>query len=379
MTRKLFPLLAVMLLLTACKKDDTDFTAYTTDTGIVTTIYIHYDGTSATVTGDSQGVVSTSGADVTVNSQYADSLLLVLSGTTSDGSLLVNRTRKYGIQLNGVSITNADGPAINNQCKKSLFIHCAEGTTNTLADGTAYAEQSYDQKGTLFSEGQLYFLGAGTLTVNANCKNAIASDDYMVFCGDAAINTVTSETGSNGLKAKEGIWLNSGTLTVSVASAGGRGIKCDSVVVVTGGTTAITTSGDCIEETVDGVTDYSSAACIKCDYPFTMTGGTLTMTSTGDGGKGLNCDQDITVSGGTFRAVTTGENTYSKPKAVKSDTAITVSGGSFYAQVSKSWACDNGYEDDTITDNDELAAKRIEYTGTPSQAYISKKLVIINY
>ena len=115
--KKIFYLLAVACCMTACQNDDTDFSAYTENTTV--TIQITYSGTSATVTGDSKNYVTVSGADVTVNAgSSSDSLLLVLSGTTTDGSLLVYREKKYGILLNGVTINNVDGPAINNQCGK---------------------------------------------------------------------------------------------------------------------------------------------------------------------------------------------------------------------------------------------------------------------
>ena len=367
------------LLLAACESDDTDFSAYINGSGgssgsgtsSTSVIYIAYSGTSVTVTGDDNGYVTADGADVTVNTGTdTDSLLLVLSGSTSDGSLLVYRQKKYGLRLNGVSIANSDGPAINNQCSKSLFLEVADGTVNTLCDGTSYAEQSYDQKGALFSEGQIYFRGTGSLSVTGNCKHAIACDDYIVL--DEASITAASSTGS-GIKVNDGLRINGGTLDISVTGDGGRGIRCDSVVVITGGTTTISTSGDCkIEKTSDGVADTTSAACIKCDRAFTMTGGTLTMTSTGDGGKGVRCDEDITVSGGTFTARTTGSNDDAKPKAVKSDTGIIVSGGSFTATVKKSWACDNGTDSETPADH-------LTVQGTPASSSITKKSVIITY
>ena len=109
-----------------------------------------------------------------------------------------------------------------------------------------------------------------------------------------------------------------------------------------------------------------------------MTGGTLTVTSSGDGGKGINCASDIVFSGGTLTATTTGSNDEGKPKAIKSDTDIIVSGGSFTATVKKSWACDNGYEDDTLSDA-ELALKRITVQGSPTTSSIAKKSVTIIY
>ena len=97
--KKIFYLIAMACCMTACQNDDTDFSAYTENTGsTVSTIYITYNGTTATVTGDDKNYVTVSGADVTVNTGISgDSLLLVLSGTTTDGSLLVYREKKYGI------------------------------------------------------------------------------------------------------------------------------------------------------------------------------------------------------------------------------------------------------------------------------------------
>lgn len=366
--------LLTLAVASSCENDDTDFSAYTLTadsddddddtTTVADTIYITYTGSAATVSGDGGSVCSISNADVTVNdSASTTSLVLVLSGSTDDGSLLVYRSKKYTIMLNGVSITNADGPAINNQCGKSLYLVCADGTGNTLTDGTTYAEQSYDQKGTLFSEGQIYFSGAGTLTVNANCKNGIASDDYITISDDIAINVVTSTTGTNGIKANDGMYVNGGELNINVYSAGGRGIRCEARTEINGGTTTITTSGDCLIETTDGVADTTSAACIKCDSLFTMTAGVLALSSTGDGGKGLNCSDTVKISGGTFTAVTTGSKTNAKPKAVKGDLGIVISGGSFFACVNKSWACDNG------SDSDE-AEDRVTVEGTPASTVL---------
>jgi len=374
--RKLMIFLMAAALTVGCKNDDTDFSDYingTTPTTSIHVVNIVYNGTGVTVTGDTKGYVTTLGADVVVNTgNDTDSLLLVLSGSTTEGSLLVYREKTFGIQLNGVSIHHADGPAINNQCGKALYLHIADGTTNTLTDGTAYAEQSYDQKGALFSEGQMIFLGTGSLTVTGNCKHAIACDDYIIV--DENVTLHASSTTGNGIKVNDGLWINNGTIDISVSADAARGIRCDSVVVITGGTTTIATSGDCLYD--QDANEYSSAACIKCDYDFTMSGGTLTMTSSGDGGKGINSSAGVVFSGGTLSAITTGDNDEGKPKAVKADKGITVSGGSFYAKVNKSWACDSGYGDDNTSDDEKLA-NCVTVVGSPATKNITKKQVQI--
>lgn len=379
---------AIVALAVSCEKDDTDFSAYINQedtpggtspvtppsSSVSDTVYVAFSGTTATVSGDRSSVVTASGAHVVVNDALSpENLVLVLSGTTTNGSLLVYRSLDYQIVLNGVNITNLNGPAINNQCHKALYLTCADATTNTLTDGTDYSEQTFDQKGTIFSEGQIYFCGTGQLSVNGNSRNGIASDDYIIFQEDGpTVSVNVAATGTNGIKVNDGFTINGGILTIDVKAKGSKGINSDARTTINGGKTTITTSGDCLIETVDGVRDTSSCAGIKSDSLFTMTAGTLTITSTGDGGKGVNCSENVEVSGGTFVAKTTGDNEIGKPKAVKSLTAIVVSGGSFTASVEKSWACDNG------TDSEDPAA-RVTIKGTPKTKSVAKKKVMIAF
>ena len=367
----------------ACGSDDTDYDDYKTvvddddeennDTTVVErdslAVTIVWDGTTAALTGDVDSISFTKvGADVTITSTTDKFLELTLSGSTSDGSLLVYSQKKYGIILNGVNITNADGAAINNQCGKSLFVTLAEGTTNTLTDGDSYAEQTFDQKGTLFSEGQIYFKGTGSLTVKGNSKNGIASDDSVVMDG-GTITINVEDTGSNGIKVNDGFTINDGTLNISVAADGARGIKSDARTTIAGGNITIVTSGDC---DLSDEEDASSAAGIKCDSLFTMTAGSLTITSKGDGGKGINCADTIKFEGGTLVANTTGTNDEGKPKAVKGDKGIIVSGGSFTATCKKSWALDNGVDT-------EEPSERVTILGAPTTKTLEKRNVVIKY
>lgn len=441
----LFILCMVAAIVASCQKDEWDYNAdgYTissqesdSDSDIVSdinNISIAYSDAGVVVNGDESGIVSVSGSDVTITSLSYDSLVVEVSGTTSDGSLLIFRQdpRRFRLRLNGVSIINNDGPAINNQCKRKLYLEVVDGTVNTLVDGVTYTEQAYDQKGTLFSEGMIEFCGNGSLEVTGNNNNAIVSDDYITIPNGITITTHTPATGSNGIKAKTGLYVNGGTLSIDVSSAGGRGIRNNGATEINGGVINITNSGGCLKEIVDGVENVSSAAGIKCDstfimkggeltinctgdggkginiaqdieisdgiidiqtagdcyetllngvkdttsaacikggMKFLMTGGSVTLKSSGDGGKGVNCVQNVEVSGGTFNAATTGTNEVGKPKAVKSTTGIIVSGGSFIATTNKSWACDNGSDSST-------PANRLIIIGTPMVKSIAQRTV----
>lgn len=377
--KKTIALLSVALAMTACVNDDkydweSDF-ADKTDSDTIR-IAINYDGTCATVNGDDNQFVNINGSDVIVKSDTKKFLELTLSGSSEDGSLLIYSWKKLGIVLNGLRLKNVDGPAINNQCSKSFYVTTVAGTTNSLSDDASYATaptndagEIIDQKGTLFSEGQIYLRGTGILEIMANAKNGIASDDYIVL-ESGTVKITVSETGSNGIKANDGFTILDGTLNIDVKADGARGIRSESFTNIFGGVTSIETSGDCVIETLEDVADTTSCAGIKCDSLFTMTAGTLTITSSGDGGKGINCSDSILVKGGELKATTTGENEVGKPKAIKSDKAIVISGGSFYASCIKSWACDNGSDS-------EVPKERVTVVGTPKSETYNKRLVEI--
>ena len=387
----------ILVLVSSCEKDDSsfsdyDFSKYTLrsqqgdDDEIVTlpdTIFLDlaWNVEQVTVTGDAGDSVTITavGGNLTVSSTTQRYLQLTVSGTCDDGSLLVYSDRPWGLVLNGLELTNEDGPAINNQCGRALYVTVADDTENTLIDGYEYADApvnalgaAIDQKGALFSEGQIYFRGTGTLNVEGNYKNAIASDDFISIEEQGPTMNVSS-SGTNGIKVNDGMTILGGVLDIFVTSDGGRGIKNDARMTISGGEISITTTGDCsIEETLDGIADTTSCAGIKCDSLFTMTAGTLNITSTGDGGKGINGSQDIVFSGGQLIVRTMGSNEVAKPKGVKSDTGIIVSGGTFDVKVSKSWACDNGSDSDNI-------AGMLTIIGEPNIIEFEKKWVSLSY
>ena len=102
---------------------------------------------TATVNGSADGVTITiDGAHVTVNSTVKN-VAYILSGSTSNGSFKIYSEKKFQLTLNGVSITNPNGAAINNQGKRA-YVVVNDGTENMLADGTSYTMvENEDQKG----------------------------------------------------------------------------------------------------------------------------------------------------------------------------------------------------------------------------------------
>ncbi len=293
-------------------------------------VKIAFDGTSATVSGNVDGVtVTTNNADVIVKSTVKK-VHYTVSGTTSDGFLKIYSDYKFELELNGVNITNPDGAAINIQSGKRGFIVLTDGTTSTLTDGTKYSDATdgEDMKACFFSEGELLFSGSGTLNVYGNCKAGIRSDDYVMF--RPGNNVYVKTTAGNGVKANDAIYIKGGVINVETSAAASKGLSSDGLVQIDGGrTTVITTGTGALDD--DGA-DVSGCAGVKADSIFVMNAGSLLCKSTGAGGKGVSTDQDMTVNDGTIRIITTGKqytygNLDTSPKGLKSKGVMNIKGG----------------------------------------------------
>lgn len=329
--------------------DDNDYQENNTFTRTVT---FTFSDSSVSCSGDTDQVtIETDGAHVTVTSTKKN-LNYILTGSSSDGSLKIYSENKFKITLDGVLLTNPSGAAINNQCGKSLYIVLADGSDNTLSDGTSYnTVDGEDMKGTIFSEGQILFSGSGTLNVNANCKAGIVSDDYLLFRPGNVIN-VTSTAG-NGIKANDGITIRGGVLNIAVSADGAYGISSESLLSVSGGRTTIITSG--ASEIAEN--DTVSSVGIKADTTITVTAGIVRIKATGEGGKGINCSSDICFSGNELSVVTTGEKSYASPKGIKAKGQLTISGGNIYSYSANSSPLD-------ISGEVNVAEGYISYTDT---------------
>ncbi len=280
-------------------KDD-DNVANTT---FVRTVKVTFSGESATVTGATADfTVATDEAGVTITNNGSEAVIYELSGTSSDGYFKLYSTKKQEILLNGLTLTNKKGAAINNQSHKRTFV-VVKGT-NTLSDGASYTQtpSDEDEKAAFFSEGQLVFSGDGTLTVNATGKAGITSDDYVRFMAAPTVK-VTSSAG-HGVRGKESIIVSDGTLDVNVSGTGKKGFSSDTLVYIGGGVTTIKTTGSAGE--VDG--ELTGVAGIKADLRFEMVDGVLSVTSTGTGAKGISGDNVAYFKGGTVTVDVSGAN-----------------------------------------------------------------------
>lgn len=268
------------------------------------TIQIVFADGGAQVTGDINNTVTVEGNHVTVNNTTDEKVIYELKGTAQDGSVKLYSSKKQALVLDGLDLTSTRGAAINNQGKKKCFV-VVKGT-NTLKDAASYISTpaDEDEKASFFSEGQLIFSGDGTLTVTAQGKSGITSDDYVHFMESQVIN-VTSGSG-HGIRGKDAVIISDGTVSVSVSANMKKGITSDSLVCINGGSTVINVSGSAAYDSDDA--EYKGSAGIKADCLFEINAGSLTVTNTGSGGKGISGDMTGSFNGGYVKVVTKGSN-----------------------------------------------------------------------
>ena len=298
----------------AAKEGNTDVAANADDllanSTFSSTVTISF-GSSTNISNPLSGkgvTITESNGDVVINSTVAE-VEYSLSGTTTNGSVKIYSDKKFKLTLNGVNITNADGPAINIQSSKRAFVVLTDNTTNTLTDGTTYATSTEDMKGTLFSEGQLIFSGNGSLSLKGNNKHAICSDDYVRVISGAI--TVTGAA-SDGIHTNDAFIADGGTINITASN---DGIQCEEgYIVINNGTFTINVVDKGISASYDTDTTI--------DPYLTINGGTINITSSA--GEGIESKSVLTINDGTITVKT-------KDDGINAGTFIYINGGVTYA------------------------------------------------
>ena len=263
------------------------------------TTTVNIDMTSPTDPGVSGVSVTINGNDITVDHGSTEGICYVVTGTTSDGSLTINGSTNFELNLNNANITNQRSTAIDMESKKNAYLVLTG--TNSVKDGTT-ADDSH--KGAIYSKGKLLISGDGALEVYGTYNNGIHGKSNVVI--DKGVNLYVTSTANHGIKAGSDMIINGGIVNVEVSANGAKAINGDTNVTINGGrtTTIATGNGEWeVDETLTYGGETKAAAGVACDGIFYMNGGELYAMATGSGGKGIKADLEGYITGG--RTITT--------------------------------------------------------------------------
>ena len=277
---------------------------------------ITLSGTSAST---SSNAVTVSGSTVTITAAGT----YRLTGSLTDGQVVVNSTGDGTVRLilDGVSISSSSTSPLVITDAEDAVVELADGSQNTLNDATSYVYPDADTdepNAALFSTADLTITGSGALTVNGNANDGITSKDGLVI----ESGTITVTAVDDGIRGKDYLAIYGGTITVT---AGGDGLKSDNeedttkgYVSIAGGTLAVTAAGDGI----DAVTDVVVTAG---DLTLNSGGGSdATLAADASSAKGIKGAVSVVIEGGQI-AINSADD------AVHSNGTVTINGGSITA------------------------------------------------
>lgn len=286
--------------------------------------------------------ITVEGNNVTANHGSTEGVNYVVTGTTANGSLIINGNTNFCLTLNNADITSTSTTAIDLESKGNAYL--VVNGTNKVKDGT-----TEDHKGTIFSKGKLLISGDGSLEVYGTYKNGIHGKSNIVI--DKGVNLYVNSTANNGIKAGDDMFINGGIINVEVSAASGKAINGDADVTINGGRTTVITTGNGtweVDETLTYGGDTKAAAGIGCDAVFYMNGGELYAKATGSGGKGVKADLEAYITGGKIRIITEGGLYYSNGTTESHNyTGNTDNLPSAYTSSPKGMKI--GYKDDTVS------------------------------
>lgn len=271
---------------------------------------------------------STEGVEITANEEKGEAHLVIRSekkinyivkGSSTNGSLMIFSQKKFKLTLDNLNLFNDAGlPAISSQTKKRCFIEPIG--TCTIADAEAHSlgsiyekpegtyldeeDKYYDAKGAIFSEGELIFVGSGTLNVTGNWKHAICSDQY-VRINSSAVTVNVKGAKKDGIHTNDAVLINDGTLNISGITIGigdenaskkkFNGIQCEKgYIVIKGGKINIESPGIGIMADKD---DFSKDDDMTEKSFIYIDGGEINIETSEEKGHGISTNNHLIIKG----------------------------------------------------------------------------------
>ena len=266
--------------------------------------------TKITLSGDSASVsgsgAAAEGSTVTISTAGT----YIVSGNLTNGSITVTASEndKVQIVLNSVKIASSSGPAIDIQSADTCFITLAEGTQNSLSDGSAFTSE--DANACIYATCDLTINGSGSLDVSGNYRHGVFSKDDLVVYG-GSINVSTVEDGLNG---KDSVKIGAGDISIDSGADGVKSSKSTNpekgFVYVSGGALSIDAEDDGIQAKTylciaGGSIEIDAADdTLHSDLEGALNGGS---TSVRSGDDAFHCETKLEVNDGSFVAETCSE------------------------------------------------------------------------
>lgn len=290
----------------------------------------------ATVVLDNLTLKNADGAAIDIENGKRIDIELVGTNTLADGA---SGSQKGCMMVNGHAEFKGSGSlSLTGNAKHAYwgdeYVLLKKSMTGTITVENAVKDafninEHFEQRG-----GNVVIKNCGDdgIQVSYEDKSNPTDDDTgSIILSGGTLNVSIGNAASKGLKAEGNILVNEAYAAPTIT---------------------VTTSGGGVWDSDDSKT--KACAGLSSDANITVEGGTLNLTSSGAGGKGMKCDGVMTVSGGKVTIKTTGNRyTYgtngnregkqyrdyrSSAKGMKSDGDMVISGGTVNVTTSGTYA-----------------------------------------
>ena len=144
---------------------------------------------------------------------------------------------------------------------------------------------------------QYFLMESGTVNISG-------TDDDGIQC-DLDGDTPTGITTEHEDEDSGNVYISGGNITINCAAIAAKGIKSAGDMYISDNAVInVTTTG--IGEWDEEELETNAACGLSADGNIDISGGTLSLSSTGSGGKGMKCDTLMTISGGDITIATSG-------------------------------------------------------------------------
>jgi len=253
--------------------------------------------TNRDVTAQSKDGLEIDGTTVTIKKGG----VYAFTGNCEAGAIIVDSEEKEQVRivLNNLTLTNPNGSAIYIKKAAKMIITSYLQTTNTLADGESYKEET--SNAAIYTEGDLTLNGEGLTNIFGNYQDAISvAGDLKITSG-----TLNIQSKEDGVEAGKGISIKNGSYTIQ---AGANAFKTTSAAEGEGflgiesGNFTLTTEKDAVNTT---------------GSIYMLNGSLMATTAAGSGvsgteAKGLKAGGNIEVYGGLMILDTADDSIYAQ-------------------------------------------------------------------
>lgn len=275
----IFLVLSMIVLCTSCSNNETSTNTLTESNNPSNSEYTNETQTTISPlvnpdpevddnkTQDGFSIVDSEGNEITSSTNVytiTNSGEYTITGKLEDGQVVVSAGEddKVTLSLKNTDISCSFGPAILVTSADKVKVSAQTDTYNTLydnRDSSFVSEENYD--GCIYSECDLDIQGNGTLIINS--------------------------TYENGIKTKDDLEIKNLTLKVSSVNNALKGN--DSITILSGNLTLISTDSDCVKTSNSDVSSKNVQRGI-----ITISGGNIDIYSSQDG---ISASYDVVISG----------------------------------------------------------------------------------